>query len=184
MKRKFQIKEIFKDYFEHNPYIENERIALRPYNPDSDIIYSNFSSVDWNMIFSDIDEDDFKDMGKFYIDRVVLVAIDKKDGYSFGFVCIQESHEVPMEVYFHGGTWGHDIKNILLEYLATDCLLQFLLDNDFSIRATCFITNKKADRFQNSLGFIEYKRDGNLSYKYLNIPAFKSNIVKQRQRYI
>ena len=182
MEKSFLIKKIFNDYFLHHSSIENERIMMRLYDPDNDDIYSKFSSEDWNMIFSDVDENSFKEMGRQYIDRVILVVIDKKGDNPFGFVCIQESSDTPKEVYFHGGTWKHDTKNILLEYNATDCIMQFLVNRNFNLKAMCYISNTKADRFQKSLGFVEYKVDEKFSYKYLDISLFKSNIIKQRSR--
>ena len=178
--RTFKIKRIFIDYFEHHSFIENERVALRLYEPYNDIIYPKFSVQDWKMIFTDVDESSFIEMGKQYIDRVILVAIDKLVNVPFGFICIQDSHDTPMEVCFHGGTWEHDIKHILLEYTATDLILNFLINKNFEIIATCFLTNTKADRFQKSLGFVEYKRDNIISYKRLNKNFFYDNIVRKR----
>lgn len=181
MEKSFLIKKIFNEYFVHHSYIENDRIMLRLYNPDEDEIYSKYSPEDWNMIFYNVDEKSFKEMGRQFIDRVILVAIDKNDDNPFGFICIQESHDIPMEVCFHGGTWRHDTKSILLEYNATDCILQFMLDKNFNIKTTCYISNIKADRFLKSLGLVEYKVDEKLSYKYLDISLFKSNIIRNRR---
>ena len=179
--RKFSIKKIFFDYFKFYPIIENDTISLRLFDPDRDVIFPQFSRRDWNLIFTDVDEASFKEMAKQYIDRVILVAIDKQLDAPFGFICIQESHSTPMEVSFHGGTWEHDIKHILLEYSATDLILEFLINRNFDVRATCFLSNERADRFQKSLGFDEYKRDIKLSYKKLNVEHFKNNNVRKRR---
>ena len=179
--RIFNVKKIFNDYFNSYPFIENKTISLRLFDSDHDVIFPNFTRKDWNMIFTDVNEISFKEMGKQYIDRVILVATSKPLNAPFGFICIQESHNKPMEVTFHGGTWEHDIKHILLEYTATNLILEFLINRNFNIKATCFLSNKRADRFQKSLGFVEYERDSKLSYKKLHIDLFKKNIVRKRK---
>lgn len=182
--RTFNIKNIFNSYFERNAIIENERIFFRRYNSLSDVVYPHYSRHDWNMIFTDVDETTFNQMADYYIDRVILVAFDKLTDEPFGFICIQESHDTPMEVFFHGGTWEHDTKHIILEYSAIVLILQFLIDSGFNIRVTCFLNNKRADKFQKSLGFVEYKRDELLSYKQLHIELFKNNIFIKRNNTI
>ena len=175
----FNIKRIFLNYFKDNPFIEDSRVFLRLYDPSKDVIYPRFSTDDWNMIFTEVDETTFINMGKYYIDRIILIGFDKLSGIPFGFACVQESHETPMEVSFHGGTWEHDVKNIILEYISTDLLLNFLVKHNFNVTATCFITNVKADRFQKSLGFVEYNKDSQLSYKRLPPNALEHNIVRK-----
>lgn len=177
----FNIKRIFQDYFKNNQTIENDRVVLCVYDPYVDNIFPHFTKRDWSMIFTDVDEEDFKEMGEFYIDRIILIANEKKSNIPFGFICIQESHDTPMEVFIHGGTWEHNTKQILLEYSATDLILQFLIDNNFDVKATCFLTNDKADRFQKSLGFVEYKCDEQLSYKQLRLANYYNNVVRKRK---
>ena len=178
---KFKVKDIFVDYFQNHTFIESERVILRLYNSDIDVICSNFSKEDWSQIFIDVDEDTFNSWDH-YIDRVVLTAFDKKSGKAFGFMCVQESHDAPMRVYFHGGVWKHDMKNILLEYEGTDRMLHFMSENGMEVHATCLLTNTKAHRFQISLGFEEYRKDAKLSYKILKTDKLNTNIIARRKQ--
>lgn len=177
----FKVKNIFVDYFQSHAFIESERVMLRLLRPGKDNICSNFSKEDWSQIFIDVDEDTFNSWCH-YIDRVVLTAFEKKTGKAFGFMCVQESHDVPMRVFFHGGVWKHDIKNMLLEYEGTDRMLHFMTDNQMEVHATCLLTNTKAHRFQISLGFEEYQKDAKLSYKILKADKLNTNIIARRQR--
>ena len=176
----FNIEDIFYQYFQSHSYIESDRTVLRVYDPDKDCVFKNFSNEDWYQIFPDIDEETFNQW-TYYIDRVILVALEKTNDQPFGVICIQESHITPLLVCFHGGVWEHNVKNMLLEYEATDNILHFLVNNGFEVFVTCFKDNKKADRFQKSLGFEEFQQDETLSYKSLNIDKLNTNIISLRK---
>lgn len=176
----FKVKDIFSLYFQSHSYIESERTELRVYDPEKDCIYKKFSFDDWYQIFPNIDEESFNKWTD-YTDRVILVALEKSKGQPFGVICIQESHITPLLVCFHGGVWEHSVKYMLLEYEATDNILHFLVNNGLEVYVTCFKDNKKADRFQRSLGFEEFQQDETVSYKSLNIDKLNTNIISLRK---
>ena len=66
----FKMKNIFLNYFTQNYYIEDDKVQFRLLNPDKDDICSKFSIDDWNMIFSDVDEQTIKEWDD-YIDRIL-----------------------------------------------------------------------------------------------------------------
>lgn len=176
----FRMKRVFMDYFKKNDFIENDKVGFRLYHPTKDMICSNFTKEDWIMIFVDVDEHLLTEWADYYIDRVVLMAVDMHTGKSFGFICIQESHEKPLYVWFHGGVWNHNMKGQLLGFEAADLILHFLVDNHMTVFVTCYKWNNKANRFLNSLGFVDYCYDERLAYKKLTKEHLDSNILRKR----
>ena len=177
----FKMKNIFLNYFTQNYYIEDDKVQFRLINPDKDDICSKFSIDDWNMIFSDVDEQTIKEWDD-YIDRILLVAIDKTTNKDFGFICIQESHITPLDVSFHGGVWNHNLKHNILAFEAANLILHFLVHNGMNVFVTCYKSNEKADRFQKGLGFIEYYCDEKLSYKRLSKEKLNTNIIYKKKK--
>ena len=177
----FKMKRLFLDYFKKNEFIKNDKVGFRRFDPNQDSIRQNFTKEDWEMIFYDVEEQILKDWAASYnIDRMLLMAVDMKSGKSFGFICIQESHNKPLFVCFHGGVWNHGIKDQLLGYEATDLILRFLVDNHMDVFVTCYKWNTKANRFLNSLGFVDYYRDEKLYYKKLKEECLNTNIMCKR----
>ena len=177
----FKTKRLFLDYFKKNDYIKNDKVGFRMYNPNQDAIHQNFTIEDWDMVFYDVDELLLKDWAASYnIDRMLLMAVDMKSGMSFGFICIQELHNKPFSVCFHGGVWNHGIKEQLLGFEAADLILRFLVDNRMDVFVTCYRWNTKANRFLNSLGFVDYCYDERLCYKKLDVERLNSNILCKR----
>lgn len=174
-----RIKKVFEEHFKKNMFFGNHKVQYRLYNSD-DNITSKFSTEDWNMIFTDVDEQILKKWLS-YKDRVLLIAMEKTTGVEFGFICIEESPLKPFDVFFHGGVWIHNMKTQLLSYEGTDLILHFLVYNHMNVYVTCYKWNKKADRFQKSLGFVEYYQDEKLSYKELVLERLNSNVISKRR---
>ena len=59
-------------------------------------------------------------------------------------------------------------------------LLKFFWNEGFEILVTCLKNNAKSNRFLNSLGFVEFERDVNLLYKYLDIEKFNESPIVKR----
>ena len=177
----FKMKRLFLDYFKKNDFIKNDKVGFRLFNPGRDSIRQNFAKEDWDKIFVDVDEQLLKDWAASYnIDRMLLMAVDMKSGKSFGFICIQESHNKPDFVCFHGGVWNHGIKNQFLGYEAADLILRFLVGKRMDVFVTCYRWNTNANRFLNSLGFVDYCRDERLCYKKLEEERLNSNLMCKR----
>ncbi len=177
----FKMKRLFLGHFKNNDFIKNDKVGFRLFNPNRDSIRQNFTKEDWNKIFMDVDELLLKDWAASYnIDRMLLMAVDMKAGKSFGFICVQESHNKPGVVCFHGGVWSHSIKDQLLGYEAADLILRFLVGKRMDVFVTCYRWNTNANRFLNSLGFVDYCRDERLCYKKLEEERLNSNLMCKR----
>ena len=83
-------------------------------------------------------------------------------------------------MHFHGGTCFHSTKYQLLAYEGLIYILNLLLSYGFEILVTCVNHNLKAFRFQDSLGFKEFHRDEDLTYKFLTYDNFISSPVVLR----
>ena len=178
----FKMKEVFLDYFKKNDFIKNDRVGFRVFDPQKDCIRVNFKREDWDMIFVGVDDGLLREWAASYnVDRMVLVAVDMNSGKSFGFVCVQESHNKPLCVCFHGGVWACGIKGQLLGYEAAVLIVRFLVGKHMDVFVTCYKINRKANRFLDSLGFVDYCRDERLCYKKIEVASLDSNIMCTRK---
>lgn len=170
------VKSIFNDYFREHKYLYSQHVELRPYNLDTDSIIGSFSDCDWEEIFPGIDEASFNIWSKCG-DRIILSGIDKELQQLFGVLVITDSIRSENSVCFHGGTWKHEKRYTLLAYEGLHKVLQLLLANRFDVLTTCNKTNLRADMLQKRFGFVEYKIDDYLSYKYLDVDRFKKSDI-------
>ena len=170
------VKSIFNDYFREHKYLYSQHVELRPYNLDTDSIIGSFSDCDWEEIFPGIDEASFNIWSKCG-DRIILSCIDKELQQLFGVLVITDSIRSENSVCFHGGTWKHERRYSLLAYEGLHKVLQLLLANRFEVLTTCNKTNLRADMLQKRFGFVEYKIDDYLSYKYLDVDRFKKSDI-------
>ena len=98
----------------------------------------------------------------------------------FGFLYFVSSTSSTRRLYFHGGTCYHSTKYQLLAYEGLIFILDYLLKHNYEILVTCANHNLKAYRFQDSLGFKEFHRDNELSYKFLTYDNFLSSPIVLR----
>lgn len=148
----------------------SKNVVFKLYTADDDA-YNHFTSDDWEMIFPSVVADDFNRWGD-RDDVVMLTSFYRNSSTAFGFLCFQSVANCSTNVYFHGGTWLHSMREQLLAYEGLIFLLKFLWDSDFEILVTCLIDNVKSNKFLNSLGFVDFEKDDTLFYKYLDIEKF------------
>ena len=172
------IKDFFVDYFTQKNQLCSRNIDFMPYKP-SDEAFGHYSSEDWEIMFPGVKSEEFNKWTELD-DRVVLSAYDKDTSNLFGVLCFVSSSTSSTRLYFHGGTCYHSTRYILLAYEGLIYILNLLLSHRFEILVTCVNHNLKAHRFQNSLGFKEFHRDEELSYKFLTYGTFLSNPIVSR----
>lgn len=131
------------------------------------------------MIFPNVDETIFKEFAEID-DRLILSCFEKGDSHPFGFLIIIESEDSKDKIVFHGGTWKHECKYTLFAYEGLYKAIHFLVNKGFVILTSCHRNNTKADLLQKHFGFVEYKTDDILSYKYLNVSKFNSSDIPGR----
>lgn len=176
-KRKFTLRSFVEAYLAEH-VLSTDHILFRLYQPD-DNAFGHFSRDDWNMIFPNVTLTQFNQWQN-EDNIVMLTAIDRESLSPFGLLCFMASKTSSKRAYFHGGTWHHTTKDMLLAYEGLIYILDFMLQHNIGILVTCLIENAKANRFQNSLGFIEFGKNEELYYKYLDYEQFqKSSIVSR-----
>lgn len=172
------IKDFFVDYFTQRNQLCSRNVDFQLYKPCDDAC-GHYSSEDWEIMFPDVKSEEFNKWSELG-DRVVLSAYDKDTSKLFGVLCFISSSTSSTRLYFHGGTCFHSTKYQLLAYEGLIYILNLLLSYGFEILVTCVNHNLKAYRFQNSLGFKEFHRDEELSYKFLTYGTFLSNPIVSR----
>lgn len=176
----FSLKPTICSLLSQSGYIKGNGVIFRRYNPFVDEIVNKFTFEEWSMIYDGIDEQRLRKWNEIALDRILLISEDTKDNIAFGFICLEELKDRLGTVLIHGGIWNHSIRHMIQVFKGQNYVLSVLLRNGFTIETTCLISNKKADRMQKKLGFVEYKKDGELSYKILETNKFFNNIFQRR----
>lgn len=173
------IKEVFLDFFSNHQIMSFGKMFFRPYYPLKDSVVKNYSTDDWNLIFNNMTEEDLKDLSEC-VNVIILLWCDAFTSIPHGMLYLQESHPVPGEITFHGGTWDHRPIFFYEIFRSLLGIFLFLFNYCTTIKTTCGIDNKHADRFQKSFGFIETHRDITTSYKTLNKTQLEKSIIAYR----
>lgn len=177
----FKIRQQAESYLKaHNGWIESDTVAFRPYQIGKDMVVDRFTPNSWNMMFVNTNEDDLKLWRKNFIDRYLLVSCDKKHHKPFGFLVIQELHDLKTAT-FHGGIWAENIHIMWQVFEGINCIIELLTSWGYNLQVTCFVNNIRADKMQRALGFREFKQEDGLSYKRLDEDSFLNNIVNRRK---
>ncbi len=176
----FSIINKIESHFNPRGCLNADRVNFRRYNPATDEIVSHFSDDDWKNIFTGVDEKRLKLWNQIAIDRILLIAEDPLHNQPFGFICIIEDKNNFGSVLIHGGIWERNTHTMMLLFRGLNSIINILLNEKFIIELQCYSNNKKADRMQKALGFVEYKHDKRLSYKKLDINKFNANIINGR----
>lgn len=156
----------------------SKNVVFKLYTVNDDV-YNQFSRKDWEMIFPSVNEAEFNQW-LHRDDMVMLTSFYRGSSTAFGFLCFQAVPNCSTNIYFHGGTWFHSMREQMYAYEGLIYLLKFFWNEGFEILVTCLKNNAKSNRFLNSLGFVEFDRDDRLLYKYLDIEKFvQSPIVKR-----
>lgn len=167
----FHIKTFFNQFFDFNDRLDFGKMSFRLYNPDKDIIIDNFSKDDWTNIFSDLNEDDLKDL-QTCSNVEILIWIDNSTGNEKGMIYLEEKIENPYTLEFHGGTWDHSPSFYRHIFISLIKLFELILLADFDITTTCRITDLRIEKFQYQFGFREYNRKNGLILKKLDKDKF------------
>lgn len=176
----FQLKKKILSWLDNN----NQKMIIgsmffRPYNPLTDNITEQYSTTDWNLIFEGYTEDDMRELQEC-ANVIILLWCDVASAKPHGMLYLEEPHDHLGELLFHGGTWDHSPNFFIRIYHSLVTLFQMLLDIGAKIKTTCGIDNNRADKFQKSLGFVEYMRDDRLSYKMLDKKKFEESPITMR----
>lgn len=171
-----RLKRLFVGFLQSHSYFESKHVLMRFYDHNIDTEICNFSNEDWEKIFPHSDVSLLKKW-TLYNDRVILSCFDNETLQLFGFIVITEFEQPRNQVFFDGGTWKNTVKSSLLVYEGLYRILAFLVENKFDIEVTCMKNNIRADLLQKHFGFVEYKTDDNLSYKYLDVSKFNSSDI-------
>lgn len=158
--------------------LSSRNIVFRFYQLE-DCAYRHYSRDDWEMIFPGVTETEFN-LWLGREDFVMLSTFERGSSEPFGLLCFEVSKTSNKRAYFHGGTWQHTMKDKLLAYEGIVFILHFLMSQGIDVLVTCLRSNTKANKFQESLGFVEFSNEGNLSYKYLDSERFWNNPIVNR----
>ena len=138
--------------------LSSRNIVFRFYQLE-DCAYRHYSRDDWEMIFPGVTETEFN-LWLGREDFVMLSTFERGSSEPFGLLCFEVSKTSNKRAYFHG--------------------LHFLMSQGIDVLVTCLRSNTKANKFQESLGFVEFSNEGNLSYKYLDSERFWNNPIVNR----
>ena len=108
-KNDFCLKSYFIKYFANNGSMVIGDMYFRLFNPQKDAIVNNYKEEDWRKIFINTTEKDLKNLYTC-LNVIILLWCDKTTNSSHGMVYLEEDHQCPCKVKFHGGTWNHDPK--------------------------------------------------------------------------
>lgn len=179
---KGNLKEVLSEFFSVHERMIFGKMYFRLFNPTEESIVDNFTVEDWNLIFPDLKEDDLKDLNEC-INVVILVWCDSFTDKSHGLLYLQESYPTPGTVTFHGGVWDHQpvfFHNIFRSLLG---MFRFIFKFCPTIKTTCRLDNKRADRFLRSFGLTETHHDEEKSYKTLNKELLEGSIIAKCPKY-
>lgn len=155
------------------------RMFFRPYNPLNETIKDKYSANDWKLIFESYDEEDLKDLQRC-ANVIILMWCDTDTAKAHGMVYLEEPYNDLGALHYHGGTWDHNPKLFVEIFHSQIKLFNMLLNIGAGIKTTCGTKNIRADKYQKSLGFIEYDQDENLSYKMLDKDKFLNSPLVKR----
>lgn len=155
------------------------QMYFRSYIPDEDSIVRNFTLEDWNRILKRWNEQDLQELC-ICTNVVILVWCELNTNKPCGFVYIEESSTKPLEIVFHGGAWNHGSMYFLQIYRSMASLFVYLSSLDAKITTSCSTENKRADRWQNSLGFVETNRTKTTIYKEFNLELFRHCVISNK----
>lgn len=177
------IKFVFNEYFSSNGTMPIGDMFLRLYDPLYDLVIQNYSEEEWHLIFSNINEDNLKDLNTC-VNVVILLWCDIVTGNPHGMVFLEEDYNKPSEVAVHGGTWNHTPKYYQKIFHSIIYLFDFLFKYKATIKTSCRISNIRADKFLRSLCFEETRRDELFSYKTLDKQVFEESFLINRMRLV
>lgn len=167
----FHIKRLFNQLYDSEGKLDFGKMSFRRYDPSQDIIIKNFSEEDWDKIFSDLTEEDLKDLHTCS-NVEILLWTDNSHNEKKGFLYLEEKIDNLNTFEFHGGTWDHSptfYRHIFISLLK---LFELILSSGFKISSTCRENDSRIEKFQYQLGFIEHDRKDGLILKILDKDKF------------
>ena len=175
------LRSVFEDYSSSKHMMTFGDMFIRLYNPLNDLIIPNYSKKDWHLIFSNINEDDLRDLNTC-VNVVILLWCDMATGSPHGMAFLEENYDCPSEVSIHGGTWDHNPRYYRKIFRSLVRFLDFLLEYKTTIKTSCRKENCRADKFLNSLCFEDTRKDDSFNYKTLNKQMFKESLFINKLR--
>lgn len=177
----FCLKTLFQDYFLSHDKLVIGKMYFRLYDPVNEHIVCHYSEEDWNLIFADTTEDDLKELASC-CNVTILVWCEVDTDVPYGMIYFEDNIHNARRVSFHGGTWEHASRFHLEIFRSLSNLFDAIFSKDICIATTCGITNKRASKFQDCLGFVEIERDEQTIYKELCVEAYMNSKVVNKVR--
>lgn len=143
-------------------------IEWRPYQGED--LCCKFKKDDWNKIVFDVFSDlEWKQFVNEYSDIVncyTLYLCSTNEILGFVYLYLESFSERVISI--HGGGWLFSLRIVKFYYRGMFCLLKYLLENGIKVRTYCLKSNKRAQRFIKSIGFVKYKEGINIYYFWIN----------------
>lgn len=148
--------------------ISDSIVKWEVYN--NEIVCENFPCDDWQLIVSDIKNDEewkvFVNENSEWVRCYVLRTCSSNK--EIGFVYIYNEYGNFDVVSIHGGGWEKSIVSTLFYYRGMILMLSQLLNKGLKVRTTVSTENLPALRFMRSLGFVPYRYTDTSVYLWIN----------------
>lgn len=167
----FHIKKLFNQLYDSEGKLDFGKMSFRRYNTLKDVIIKNFSKEDWKKIFSDLSEEDLKDLQNC-ANIEILLWVETSFGFEKGMIYLEEKSNFPFTIEFHGGTWDHSPRLYRQIFISLLKLFELLLSYNYDIITTCPVNDSRVEKLQSQFGFIEYDRQNGLILKKLDKNKF------------
>lgn len=144
---------------------------------DTEIIYEKFSQDNWNFIFSDVRSN--RGLANFFADNSIecYILSCHKDKKTIGFIFLLRQHSDNKIVSIHGGGWG---DTPFLYYRGYLLMIEHLLLQGVRVRTYCDVTNERVLRFNQSIGFVNYRKTNCKIYLWINLNRLQKSKIYKR----